>query len=162
MELLGEAHWLKPPTLARHHSNHLHELFYNRSMELISLHQLEEFGKGQKETLYVQPPPRILLSVIHLGWTRRASPGRTESEWLAKDNLKTNPITIKPKTVSHVTEQFSWVLLPYCSPLGCPFPMKSLALLAHVSPQTIHLWVLDKSPVSGPGRGPPSCNRAVP
>ena len=28
--LLGEAHWLKPPTLARHHSNHLHELFYNR------------------------------------------------------------------------------------------------------------------------------------
>ena len=29
-ELLGEAHWLKPPTLARHHSNHLHELFYDK------------------------------------------------------------------------------------------------------------------------------------
>ena len=29
-ELLGEAHWLKPPTLARHHSNQLHELFYDR------------------------------------------------------------------------------------------------------------------------------------
>ena len=28
--LLGEAHGLKPPTLARHHSNHLHELFYDR------------------------------------------------------------------------------------------------------------------------------------
>ena len=28
--LLGEAHWLKLPTLARHHSNHLHELLYNR------------------------------------------------------------------------------------------------------------------------------------
>jgi len=28
-ELLGEAHCLKPPTLARHHSNHLHELFYD-------------------------------------------------------------------------------------------------------------------------------------
>ena len=25
--LLGEAHSLKLPTLARHHSNHLHELF---------------------------------------------------------------------------------------------------------------------------------------
>ena len=25
-----EAHGLKPPTLARHHSNHLHELFYDR------------------------------------------------------------------------------------------------------------------------------------
>ena len=28
--LLEEARWLKPPTLARHHSNHLHELFYGR------------------------------------------------------------------------------------------------------------------------------------
>ena len=28
--VLGEAHWLKPPILARHHSNHLHELFYDR------------------------------------------------------------------------------------------------------------------------------------
>ena len=28
--LLGEAHWLKPPTLARHHSKHLHELFNDR------------------------------------------------------------------------------------------------------------------------------------
>ena len=28
--LLGEVHWLKLPTLARHHSNYLHELFYNR------------------------------------------------------------------------------------------------------------------------------------
>ena len=28
--LLGEAHRLKPPTLARYHSNHLHELFYDR------------------------------------------------------------------------------------------------------------------------------------
>ena len=39
-----------------------------------------------------------------------------------------------------------------------PFPIKSLALSADVSPQTIHFRVLDKSPVSGPGRGPPSCN----
>ena len=28
--LLGEAHSLKPPTLARHPSNYLHELFYDR------------------------------------------------------------------------------------------------------------------------------------
>ena len=30
LEVLGEAHRMKPPTLARHHSNHLHELFYDR------------------------------------------------------------------------------------------------------------------------------------
>ena len=28
--LLGEAQWLKPSTLARHHTNHLHKLFYDR------------------------------------------------------------------------------------------------------------------------------------
>ena len=62
--------------------------------------------------------------------------------------------TIKPETASHMAEQFSWVPLPYCSPPGCPFPIKSLALSAHVSPQTIHFRVLDKSPVSDPGRCP--------
>ena len=28
--VLGEAHWLKLPTLAKDHSNHLHESFYDR------------------------------------------------------------------------------------------------------------------------------------
>ena len=32
-------------------------------------------------------------------------------------------------------------------------------LCQHVSPRTIHFRVLDKSPVSSPGRGPPSCKR---
>ena len=131
-------------------------------MELISHHQLEEFGKGQKETSQVRPPPRILLSGIHLGWTKMCTSRKdSESEWLAKDNPKTNPITIKPETASHMAEPFSWVPLPYCSPPGCPFPIKSLDLSAHVSPWTIHFWVLDKSPVSGPGRGPPSWNKTT-
>ena len=121
--------------------------------------ELEQFRKGQKETPHVWTPPRILLSGIHLGWTRRAPPGRIlESEWLAKDNPETNAITIKPETASHVAELFSWVPLPHCSPPGCPFPIKSLALSAHVSPWTIHFRVLDKSPVSSPRRGPHSCN----
>ena len=85
----------------------------------------------------------------------------SESEWLAKDNLETNPITIKPETASHLTEQFSWVPLPYCFPPRCLFPIKSLALSTHVSPWTIHFRVLDKSPVLGPGRDPPSCNRTI-
>ena len=40
-----------------------------------------------------------------------------------------------------------------------PFPIKSFALSAHLFPHTIHFRVLDKSPLSGPGRGPPSCNK---
>ena len=99
-------------------------------------------------------------SLWHPSWVNKACTTRkdSESKWLSKDNPETDLVTIKPATASHVTEQFSWVPLPYCSPPGCPFPIKSLALSAHVSPQTIHFRVLDKSPVSGPGRGPPSCN----
>ena len=86
-------------------------------------------------------------SLWHPSWLNKACTTRkdSESEWLAKDNPETDPITIKPKTVSHLAELFSWVPLPYCSPPGCPFPIKSLALSAHVSPWTIHFWVLDKS-----------------
>ena len=98
----------------------------------------------------------------HPSWLNKACTTRkdSESEWLAKDNPEINPITIKPETASHVAELFSWVPLPYCSPPGCPFPIKSLALSANVSPWTIHFWVLDKSPVSGPGRDPHSCNNS--
>ena len=96
----------------------------------------------------------------HPSWLNKACTTRkdSESERLAKDNQETNPITIKLETASHVAELFSGVPLPYCSPPGRPFPIKSFALSAHVSPPTIHFRVLDKSPVAGPGRGPPSCN----
>ena len=94
------------------------------------------------------------------GWTRRAPPGRTlRQNELANDHPETNPITIKPLTASPVAELFSWVPFPSCSPPGCPFPVKSLALSARVSPRTTHFRVLDQSQVSGPGRGSPSCNK---
>ena len=121
--------------------------------------RVRERSKG--DTTYPttsQNPP-----LWHPSWLNRAcTTGKdSESEWLAKDNLETNPITIKPETASHATEQVSWGPLRSCSPPGCPFPIKSLALSAHVSLRTIHFLVLDKNPVSGPGRGPPSFNRWV-
>ena len=64
-------------------------------MELISHYQPEEFRNGQKETPHVQPPPRILLSGMHFGWTRKGLRKSSESEWLAKDNPEANPITIE-------------------------------------------------------------------
>ena len=45
-------------------------------MELTSHHPLEEFRKGQKEMPCILPPPRILLTGIHLGWAMQAPPGR--------------------------------------------------------------------------------------
>ena len=97
-----------------------------RNMELTSHHQPEEFGKGQKETPHVLPtsqnPPRWNPSWLSNAWGMRKNP---QSEWLARENPETNPITIKPKTVSHMAEQSSWVPLPYCSPPRHPFPVVS-------------------------------------
>ena len=117
--------------------------------------RVQERSKGDTTGLTTSQNP----SLWHPSWLNKACTTKkdSESEWLAKDNPETNPITIKPETASQA-EQFSWVPLPYCSPPRCPFLIKSLALSAHVSPRTIYFWVLDKSPVSGPGRGPPSCN----
>ena len=120
----------------------------------------EEFGKGQKTMC----PTISQNSHWHLSWLSNACAPRkdSKSKWLARDNPETNPITIKPETASHVAEQFSWVPLSYCSLLGCPFPIKSLALLAHVSAGIVHFPVLDKSPLSGPGRGSPFCDNIMP
>ena len=75
---------------------------------------------------------------------------------IGQNNLERNPIIIKLETARYMAEQFSWVLLAYCSKE--PFPVKSLALAAHASPLTILSQVLDKSLLLGPGSGPLSCN----
>ena len=113
--------------------------------ELISHHppEVRKTSKGDATCWTTsRNPPRW-----HPPWLSNACATRKdpESGCLAKDNPETNPITIKPESTSHVAEQSSWAPSPYCSPLGAPsqwslFPM------------------LDKSPLSGPGRGPPSCS----
>ena len=92
-------------------------------------------------------------SLWHPSWLNKACTTRkdSESERLAKDNQETNPITIKPETASHLTEQF-WVPLPYCSPPGCPFPIKSLALSARVSSDNSFSNVRQE-PSFGPWKG---------
>ena len=100
-----------------------------------------------------KPPPT--------GRVREMSKGDNACPSTSQNPIRPNPITIKPETASHVTAQFSWVPLPYCSPPRCPFPIQSLALSACVSPQTIHFWILDKRHFSGPGNSPPSCNRLI-
>ena len=131
-----------------------------RNRELISLHQLEEWERSKGDTTC---PTSQNPSLWHPSWLNQVCTTRKVSElkWLVKDNLETNSITIKPEIGSHVTELFSWIPWPYCSLPGCSFPIISLALSANVSPWTIHFRMLDKSPVSGPGRGPPSCNRTL-
>ena len=165
MYLLGEVHWNRPP--------------WPGTIVIIYMSCFTTGGPG-KEHATNKPPPTGRVqerskgdttglttsqnpSLWHPSWLNKVCTTRkdSESEWLAKDNPETNPITIKKtETMSQVAEQFSWVPLPYCSPPACLFSIKSLALSAHVSLRTIHFRVLDKSSVLGPGRRLPSCNRS--
>ena len=150
MLLLEETHWLKLPTLARHHSNHLCELFYNRrscmkhgTSKTPSTRRIWERSKGDAACPTTSQNHQWHPSWLSMACTTRKDP---ESEWLARDNPETNLITIKPETVSHVAEQFSWVLLPYCF-LSChPFPIKSLTSSACVSPLIFHFECLTGAP----------------
>ena len=103
-------------------------------------------------------PLRILSVVTHLGWARHTPPGKT----LSQSDLPKTTQKLIPSPYCRL--QAMW---PRSSPgfpdppalhPGSPFPIKSLAFSARVSPWPIHFWVLDKSLLSGPGRGPPSSN----
>ena len=58
----------------------------------------------------------------HPTWLSNAGTPRKhpESQRLAEDSQERNPIIIKPKTVSHVAQQSSWVPAPSCPPPGGP------------------------------------------
>ena len=76
-------HWLKPPTLARHNSNHLHELSQTagpgKDAELTSYHQPEEFREGQKERK--NSNPYMLPTSQNSSWLSECVPeGRTQSQ----------------------------------------------------------------------------------
>ena len=130
-------------------------------MELISHHQPEGSGKVKRRCHLSFHLPE---SCWHPSWLSNECPTRKdpESESLAREYPETNPITIKPETESHVAEQFSWVPLPDCSPPRRPLPINSLALSAHVSPQTTDFQLLDKSPPLGPRRDPRSRSTPTP
>ena len=112
-----------------------------------------ERSKGDTTCLITPQNP----SLWHPSWPNEVCTTRkdSESEWLANDNPETNPITIKPETACCLTELFSWVPLLYCSPLRCPFPIKSLASSAHVSPQDNSFPSVWQEPSFGPWKGSP-------
>ena len=112
-----------------------------------------------EETPCVLLPPRILLAGILLGWAMHVPLDRTLSQinW----PKITQKLTLSP---SSPRLWAIWKSSPPGSPHphsppGHPFTIKSLALSARVPPPTICFWVLDKSPLWGPGRGSPSWNK---
>ena len=125
------------------------------------------YSRGNTQTGQTPESLSYVLFMVSSHWhhaLRLASPHVLT--WYFKWDLflaiwpKRESLRVMPLTGEHWKNfLFSWVPSPYCSPPGCPFPVKSLASSACVSPRTIYFWVLDKSPVLGRGRGPPSCNK---
>ena len=101
-------------------------------MELTSHHQPQEVGKGQQET-----PKDLPISHSPPCWdpswlSNVCTTKDLEPQWLIRENLdSTWP---KTRDCKPHGRQFSWAHLPSCSPLGCPFPIKSLALSALDNP----------------------------
>ena len=114
--------------------------------------RVQEGSKGDTTCPITSQNP----SVWHpFGWTTSTLPGRTlESEWLVKDNLETNPITVKPKTASHAAELFSWVPLPYCSP-PVPFPNKISCFVSTLVSSDNSFLSVRHEPRFGPWKGSP-------
>ena len=101
------------------------------------LFHVEADGKCQSSVDTSQKPwrwnPSWLSGVLH-----QEGPSVSRARRLARDNLETNSIPVKPETERHVAEQFSWVPLPCCPPPRCLFSVKPFALSARVSPQTVY------------------------
>ena len=78
----------------------------------------------------------------------------SQARWLARDNPETKTFALNTETESHSSPGFPYLLLS----AQVPLPSK---VSGFVFPQMIHFWVLDKSPLLGPGRTPPSCNHVI-
>ena len=96
-------------------------------------------------------------SLCHPSWLNKACTTRkdSESEWLAKDNPETNPITINPQTVSQVAELFSWFPLPYFSPPRCPFPNEISCFVSPCVSSGNSLLSVRQEPSFRPWKGSP-------
>ena len=120
-------------------------------------------GANRREGTTNLPGSLVLESILAERWVcqqegpwARASTGQPRG--LAKDNPETNPYSHKTWDCQPRGRAVLLGSLNLMLSATVPFPIKSLALSAHVSPWTIHFWVLDKSLFSGPGRGLPFCN----
>ena len=119
-------------------------------------HKPEEFRKGQKEGRNAMCPTNLPESSL-LASTLAGEACHQEGSWvrmIGRDNLETNPIAIKPETVSQMAEQFSWVPLPCCSPPRSSFSIVSCFVSTRVSSDSTFLSVWQE-PSLRPPKGSP-------
>ena len=158
LEMLGEAPWLKPPTLARHHSNYLHEFFTTGgpgkeqgTNKPPPTRRVRERSKGDTTCLTTSQNP----SLWHPSWLNKACTTRkdSESEWLAKDNPETSPITIKPETVEPRGRAVLPVSLTLLLSAWVPLPSKISCFLSTCVSSDSSFPSVRQEPTFGPWKG---------
>ena len=124
--------------------------------ELISHYQPKE-PKGDTTCQTTSQHP----SRWHSTWLNKVCTTRkdSESEWLAKDNLETNPITIKPETVSHVAEQFALGSLTLLLSAWALFPNTISCFDSSCVSSDNSFLSVRQEPSFGPWRGSPFLQR---
>ena len=154
LALLGEAHWNRlpwPGTIVTICMRCLKQEVLVRNTGTNKPPPTQSSGKVKKWHQVSQhlPESSSLASILAEQGVHHPEGLLSQKDWLK--TTKANPVPIKLQTATHVAEQFSWVPLHYCCPTQSPFPIKSLALPAQVSPRTIHFPVLE--PTFGSWRG---------
>ena len=118
-----------------------------------STRRVRERLKGDNTCPIISQNP----SVWHPSWLNKACITRkdSESEWLAKDNLETNPTTIKLKTVSHCGRAVLLGSLTVLLSVWAPFPSKISCFVSTCISSDNSFWSVRQEPSFGPCKGSP-------
>ena len=153
--MLGEVHWLKQPTLARHHITICMTCFTTGgpgkeqgTNKPPPTRRVRERSKGDTMYLTTSPNP----SVWHPCWLNKEGMHHqkdSESEWLAKDNLEINPITIKPESRAVLLGSLTLLLSARVPSIN------KVSLSAHVSSHSSFLSVRQEAALGALGEGAP-------
>ena len=122
-----------------------------RSMELISHHQPEEFGQGQKETAILLASILAEPCVRHQEgpWVRaigKRKPGNQSHLHKTQDD--------EPQGRAVLLGSLTWLFSA-----RAPFPSKESCFVRMCVSTDNAIQSVTQSPFSGLGRGPPSCKR---
>ena len=110
-------------------------------------------SKGDTTCLTISQNP----SLWHPSWLSNACATRKDSELelLAKDHLETNPITIKPETVSHASRGVLLGSLTLLLSTRVPFPNKISCFVSICVSWDNSFPSVRQEPSFGPWKGPP-------
>ena len=152
---------MKPPTLARHHGNHLHELFYTGGpSKQHGINKPPPTGRAQERSKGDTTCPTTSQnpSLWHPSWLNKAAPpGRalSQSDWL-KTTHKLIPLLKNPETASHLCGRAALLgSLTLLLSTQVPFPSEISCFVSTCVSLDNSFPSLRQEPSFGPWKGSP-------